>query len=163
MGAFQPLLIVSSGPFHAVAAGWVLRQTRRIPCSSRVLSFIATLASLAAGCTTHSRALRSPRETDTGSSSSVVTGQELARLVSPGSLMDALRQLRPSWFVPRGSSPLVSVDGSTPTELPFLQLIPVSTVHDVRLQRSSSGRAVILPNGDVIVGDMIVVSTRRGR
>jgi hypothetical protein len=129
----------------------------------RVPSLLA-IAGLAAGCATHSAETRRPSETASSSASVVVTGQGLARLVRQGSLMDALQQLRPSWLATRGTPPLVSVDGSTPTELSYLRLIPVSTVHEVRLQRASSsvGRSMIMPNGDVIVGDVIVVSTRRG-
>ena len=129
----------------------------------RILSLLA-IAGLAAGCATHSPATRRPSETASPSASVVVTAQELARLVRQGSLMDALQQLRPSWLATRGTPPLVSVDGSTPTELSYLQLIPVSTVHEVRLQRASSsvGRSMIMPNGDVVVRDLIDVSTRKG-
>jgi hypothetical protein len=77
--------------------------------------------------------------------------------------MDALQQLRPYWLAARGAPPLVSVDGSAPADLASLRLIPVSTVYEVRLQRASSGvgRSTIMPNGDVIVGDVIVVLTRK--
>lgn len=129
----------------------------------RVTSLLA-LTGLAAGCATQRPATRVPSEPGPSSASVVVTDQELARLLTQGSLMDALQQLRPFWLTSRGTPPLVSVDGSTPSELSLLRLIPVSTVREVRLERSSSsaGRATILPNGDVIVGDVIVVSTRRG-
>ena len=125
---------------------------------------VLALTSLAAGCATHRPTTRGSNDADGASPSAVLTGEELARFVKRGSLMDALQQRRPFWLATRGSPPLVSVDGSAPSELSTLRLIPVSTVREVRLQRSSSGvgRSTILPNGDVIVGDVIVVLTRRG-
>jgi hypothetical protein len=119
---------------------------------------------LAPGCAPHRPAARGSSEAGTTSPSDILTNQELARLVRQGSLMDALQQLRPFWLGTRGTPPLVSLDGSTPTELSYLRQIPVSTVHEVRLQRASSsvGRAVIRPDGDVAAVDVIVVSTRRG-
>ena len=133
--------------------------TRRV----RSMSMFA-VAALVAGCASHGPATRPPSETGPSAPSAVVSAKELARFVRQGSLMDALEQLRPYWLGARGAPPLVSVDGSAPTDLSSLRLIPVSTVHEVRLQRASSGggRSAILPNGDVVAGDMIVVSTRRG-
>ena len=131
---------------------------------ARSVRFILAVASLAAGCANRAPATRRPGETATSSASVVVTAQELARFVRQGSLMDALEQLRPYWLGARGAQPLVSVDGSAPTDPSSLRLIPVSTVHEVRLQRASSsvGRSAILPNGDVVARDVILVSTRRG-
>jgi hypothetical protein len=125
---------------------------------------ILALSGLAAGCAPHRPAALGSTEGSTTSPSDIVTSQELARLVRQGSLMDALQQLRPFWLGTRGTPPLVSLDGSTPTELSYLRQIPASTVLDVRLQRASSsvGRAVIRPDGHVAAVDVIVVSTRRG-
>lgn len=125
---------------------------------------LLALLSLAAGCAPHRPAARGSSEASGASPGTIVTSQELARLVRQGSLMDALQQLRPFWLVARGTPPLVSVDGSTPTEISYLRQISVSTVYEVRLQRSSTsvGRAAIRPNGDITVADLIVVSTRRG-
>jgi hypothetical protein len=94
----------------------------------------------------------------------VVTAQEMARFVRQGSLMDALKQLRPSMLNARGSVPLVSVDGSPPVEASLLHLIPASNVREVRLQRASSsvGHIIIAPNGDVVAGDVILVTTWEG-
>jgi hypothetical protein len=124
---------------------------------------VLALSGLAAGCAPHRPGTRTSSESG-ASTNALVTRQELARFVRQGALMDALQQLRPFWLGTRGTPPLVSVDGSTPTEMSYLRQIPVSTVDEVRLQRSSSsvGRAVILPNGDVAVADVIVVLTRRG-
>ena len=127
---------------------------------TRMLAF----AGLAVGCATQRPAARTPSETGPSAPSTIVTTQELARFVRQGSLMDALEQLRPLWLVARGSLPLVSVDGTAPADITSLRAIPVSTVHEVRLQRASSsvGSSRITPNGDVIVGDLILVSTRKG-
>jgi hypothetical protein len=63
-----------------------------------------------------------------------------------------------------GTTPRVSVDGSPPADLSLLRTIEASAVREVRLQRASSsvGHAAIAVNGDVIVGDVIVVMTRHG-
>ena len=97
--------------------------------------------------------------------SAVVTGQELAGIAQQGSLMDALQRLRPGWLQSRGATSTVVVDGGAATDLAYLRTIPVSTVREVRLERSTSsvGRAVVAPNGDVLAGgNLIVVTTRRG-
>jgi hypothetical protein len=76
--------------------------------------------------------------------------------------MEALEQLRPSMLLARGGRlPMLSVDGGPPTDLSILRTISTSVVREVRLQRASSsaGFSRILPNGDVIVGDVIVVIT----
>ena len=76
--------------------------------------------------------------------------------------MEALERLRPSMLLARGGRlPLVSVDGELSTDLSVLRTISVLLVREVRLQRASSsaGYSRILPNGDVIVGDVIVVTT----
>jgi hypothetical protein len=115
------------------------------------------------GCAT--RAVSSRDETERAWAGTVVTGQELEGIVRQGSLMEALQRLRPMWLVSRGRTPYVSVDGAPPTDLSFLATIPASTIREVRLERSSSGagRAAVAPNGGVIVGDMIIVTSRRGK
>lgn len=131
---------------------------------ARRVTLMIAFASLTAGCATQRPAARIPGETGPSSPSTIVTAQELARFVSQGSLLDALEQLRPYWLGARGAPPQVSVDGTAPADLSSLRLIPVSTVHEVRLERASSsvGRPAILPNGNVRSGDVIVVSTRKG-
>ena len=94
----------------------------------------------------------------------VVTAQELESIVRQGSLMEALQRLRPEWLVSRGGAPYVTVDGAPPTDLSFLSTIPASTIREVRLERASSsvGHAAVASSGRVVVGDMIVVTTRNG-
>ena len=122
------------------------------------------VAGLAAGCTGHAGTRRSSEATNNASSSTVVTAQELAGLARQGSLMDALERLRPNMLASRGTPPRVSVDGAPLAELSFLRSIPASTVREVRLQRASSsvGHAFIAPNGDVVLSDVIVVTTWPG-
>ena len=98
------------------------------------------------------------------SDATVVTAPELTRIARQGSLMDSLEWLRPEWLTSRAATPRVSVDGSPPTKLSLLRTIPASTVGEVRLGRSSSsvGHAAIAANGDLIVGNLIVVTSRRG-
>ncbi len=123
------------------------------------------VASLIAGCATRPVMNRSSSEvTDGVSASTVVTAQELGGIIRQGSLMDALQRLRPFMLVSRGTTPWVSVDGAPPAELSLLSAIPASEVREVRLLRSSSsvGHVITAPNGDVIVADLIVVTTRRG-
>ncbi len=123
------------------------------------------IVGLAAGCATGPARNRSSSEvTDGVSASTVVTAQELGGIIQHGTLMDALQRLRPFMLVSRGTTPWVSVDGSPPAELSLLRSIPASDVREVRLLRSSSsvGHVITAPNGDVIVADLIVVTTRHG-
>ena len=118
-----------------------------------------------AACVTGSGPARSSRDaTENAASMAVVTAHELARFGEHRTLMDALEQLRPSMLKSSGRPPRISVDGSPPTELSFLRTISASQVREVRLQRAlwSVGNAVIDSNGDVVAGDMIVVTTWRG-
>ena len=123
------------------------------------------VAGLATGCAT--RTVKTPTSNDatTGGTATVLTAHELSRLASQGSLMDALERLRPSMLVSRGTAPpWVSIDGSPLGELSLLRTIAASMVREVRLQRASSGagRPVIAPNGGVIIGDVIAVTTWEG-
>jgi hypothetical protein len=94
-------------------------------------------------------------------SSMVVYAEELGRILHPSSLMDALQRLRPAMLQSRGRSPMVSIDGSPPAELAVLGSISVSTVREVRLVRSAGavGHAGVTANGDIVVGDLILVTT----
>jgi hypothetical protein len=134
--------------------------------SGRVVTVLAVVGSTAC----HTRASLPVPTRSSVSPSSVVTWQAFGRIVRQGTLLEALERLRPSMLVARGGRlPLVSVDGAPPTDLSLLRTIPASVVSEVRLQRASSsvGHSRILPNGDTIVGDVIVVTTlggvRRGR
>jgi hypothetical protein len=125
--------------------------------------FMVGIAGSAAGCV--ARTASPLNATANLTPGTLVMAQELAGTPQQGSLMDALQRLRPGWLQSRGGAPMVSVDGAVATELSSLRLISVSIVRQVRFERSSSsvGRATIAPNGDVVVGDLIVVTTgRRG-
>jgi hypothetical protein len=115
------------------------------------------------GCASQSSELRRPREATTRAPSTVVTATEIGRVGLRGTVMDAVERIRPAWLLSRGSSPLVSIDGGAAADLSTLRMIPVSHVRELRLERSSSslGRAAITPNGDMVVGDVIVVITRQ--
>ena len=119
------------------------------------------LAGLLAGCATSTKAAR---DRTSRASFMVVTAQELSRASQQGTLMDALLRLRPGWLTSRGATPGLSVDGGPPTDAGLLRAIPVSEVREVRFERSTSSlrQSRLAPNGDVIVGNMIVVTTRRG-
>lgn len=125
-------------------------------------AIVLALAAQVAGCAAGS--VRSHDASTRVSAGTVVTAQELARIVRQGSLLEALEGLRPGWLRSRGAAPGVSVDGGTPAELALLDMIPASTVSEVRFERASSGagHVVVAPNGRVTVGDMILVTTRRG-
>jgi hypothetical protein len=128
---------------------------------TRRTSVLLVLAGLVTGCATGAL---SPREVSRRASlDEVVTAKELGGIGQQGSLMDALARVRPGWLNSRGATTGVSVDGSRPSELAYLRTIPASDVLEVRLERSSSsvGRVNIAPNGDVIVGNVIIVMTRR--
>ena len=97
------------------------------------------------------------------SASSLVTSEELARYASGANLFDALQRVRPTFLYPRGSRALVSIDGTAPSDLSVLSSIPVSTVAEVRFIRATSpaGQPTVLPNGDVVVRDVLLVVTRK--
>jgi hypothetical protein len=124
---------------------------------------VLAVAGLVAGCA--AQAVSSRDATSRFSEGTVVAAQELERIVRQSSLMDALERLRPEWLTPRGgATPAVSVDGAPPAELSILRTISASTVREVRFERSSSsvGHAIVAPNGNVIVGNLIVVTSRHG-
>lgn len=132
---------------------------------ARSATTLLAVAGLSAGCATH--ALRTPSAsmmTTGASASTVVTAQELAGIIRQGSLMEALQRLRPFMLASRGTTPWVSIDGAPPAELSLLRTIPASEVREVRMLRASSsvGHVITAPNGDVIVADLIVVSTWQG-
>jgi hypothetical protein len=119
-------------------------------------------AGMVAGCVTGAANARGGA--DRTWANTVVTTQELDGIPQRGSLLDALKRLRPDWLRSRGGTPYVSVDGAPPTELSLLETIPASTIREVRIERASSsvGHSAIGPMGRLIVGDIIVVTSRRG-
>ena len=84
----------------------------------------------------------------------VVTAAELKRAGEGRTLLAALQQARPGFLV---------IDGGPVTELGTLRLIPSGDVQEIRLIRATAGdsRSALLPNGDVIVGDVLLVLTRK--
>lgn len=161
-GFFQGLLRAVSPSGSTLA---VLHSSRKGPMRfENVAVFAILVAGLAAGCSARVTARTSTRESEGASGYTVVTATELARNGRHGSLMDALERLRPSMLISRGATPMVSVDGSPASDLSILRMIATSDVREVRLSRASSSvaRSAILPNGDVVVGDLIVVTTLRG-
>ena len=125
---------------------------------------LLTAAALGFGCASHGPTHQMGSRAAAGPGNTVVTAAELSRYSSRANLMEALERVRPSFLYPRGSAPLVSIDGSVPTDLAILSTIPTSTVAEVRLLRASSsvGKPTVLANGDVVVGDVILVLTRAG-
>jgi hypothetical protein len=86
------------------------------------------------------------------------------RVAQGQSLWTAIERTRPQFLQGRGSVPMVSIDGSAVVDLWVLRTIPVSHVHEVRMQRGAGNgaRSAVQPNGDLVVGDVIIVLTRRG-
>jgi len=126
-------------------------------------SMALAVASLFTSCTMG--ATQSPDPAVHFSSGTLLTAEEMTGAAQSGSLLDALQRLRPLWLNSRKAAAAgVSMDGAPPVDLAFLRDIPASTIREVRFERgtSSRSRARISPTGDVIVGDMIFVVTRRG-
>jgi hypothetical protein len=117
-----------------------------------------------AGCATggSARTDRVPRG-DQPRASTTITELELARFHGTLSLEEAIRQARPWYLSGRGRVPAVSVDDGPAMEISVLRFIPVSDVHEVRLQRASSslGKAMVTPTGDIVIGDVLYVTTKR--
>jgi hypothetical protein len=121
------------------------------------------VAALATGCAATSTRRAAPDADRSGRiSSDVITTSELNRLPQGLTVMAAIEQARPWFLHSRGSVPAVSVDGSPPRELSVLLLIPAADVTEVRLTRGAGSSAAIRADGAVVVGDVILVSTRRG-
>ena len=128
--------------------------------TGRTTALLMTLC-LTSACTPKST-LRRPA---VAYSATLVTAEELSR-VGPGqTLLDALRGIRPSWLVSRGSQPMVSVDGAPATDIGILRTLLVTHAHDLRLHRSTSGVGGVAVSTGGAVGDVIYVRTRgvRGR
>jgi hypothetical protein len=97
------------------------------------------------------------------SSSQAVSAAELSRDGQNDTVLAALRRVRPGFFMMRGSTSLaVSIDGGSPEDLSILETMRVSTIEDVRLERGATSVAPrITTSGAVIVGDVLLVRTRR--
>jgi hypothetical protein len=131
------------------------------------MSFAARWCSLlgifafALGCVARPSTGRSPAATSV-SGNSLVTAAELSRYAAGTNLLDALRRLRPNLLRSRGTSALVSIDGTAPTDQGVLSFIPVSTVAEVRLLRATNsvGKPAIV-GGKVVLGDVLLVVTHK--
>ena len=97
------------------------------------------------------------------SSRQAVSAAELSREGRNDTVLAALRRVRPGFFMMRGSTSLaVSIDGGSPEDLSILETMRVSTIEDVRLERGATSVAPrITTSGAVIVGDVLLVRTRR--
>ena len=99
------------------------------------------------------------------SSSQAVSAADLSRDGGNDTVLAALRRVRPEFFRMRGSrstSLAVSIDGGPLTDLSILETMRVSTIEDVRLERDALSVAPrITTSGDVVVGDVLLVRTRR--
>jgi hypothetical protein len=117
---------------------------------------------LALGCVARPSTGRSTAATSV-SGTSLITAAELSRYAAGTSLLDALQRLRPNLLRSRGTRALVSIDGTAPTDQGVLSFIPVSTVAEVRLLRATNsvGKPAILGNGEVVLGDVLLVVTHK--
>ena len=131
---------------------------RVVPQPVLILMILALSTSCASTSSRHSGA----SETSGAEPSTVITMAEMTRVASDQSVWTAIERARPWFLRGRGSVPTVSIDGSAAMELSVLRTIPVSHVHEVRLVRGvgSASRAAVLPNGYVVVGDVILVKIR---
>jgi hypothetical protein len=121
------------------------------------------IALISAACATNSpRSSASPDAAAGQSESDVLGGSDLRHFAQGQTIMTAVQQLRPSFLVGRGRTPVVSIDGSPATSLDVLRTILVADVRAVRLMRGAfgSGLPAILSDGRVAVGDVILVYTR---
>jgi hypothetical protein len=126
------------------------------------MTLALAVVSIVAGCATGAMSARGATERQWANT--VITTQELDGIPQRGSLMEALKRLRPEWLASRGGTPYVTVDGAPPTDLSFLDTILASTIREVHIERASSsvGHSAVGPNGKLVVGDIIVVTSRHG-
>ena len=118
---------------------------------------------LVTGCAHGAARARGSDTTGGVSAATVVTAAELQRVGQGRSVFAALEQVRPWLLTARGGVPVVSVDGSAPSDVSLLRSISVADVCEVQLRRTTSGagRSAVLANGEVRnSGDIIVVLTR---
>jgi hypothetical protein len=148
---------------------WGARQLSRGAPNARLRTYARRMAILfavigsASGCTT--TAVRPSNQTASRySARQTVSAADLSRDGQNDTVLAALRRVRPEFFNPRGLAPLaVSIDGGPPEDLSILESMRVSMIEDVSLEH---GALTIGPRltttGAVIVGDVLMVRTRRG-
>lgn len=121
------------------------------------------IAALAiAGCVKPRVASGGAEVPGTAAANAIVTARELSRF-EHSSLATALGALRPWLHSQRGAPLRVSVDGAPSEELRVLELIRVADVAEVRLIRgslSAEARATRASNGDLVTGDVLLVTRR---
>ncbi len=93
-----------------------------------------------------------------------VSAAELSGDGQNDTVLAALRRVRSDFFNPHGLAPLgVSIDGRPPEDISILEMIRVSEIEDVRLERNAVTVAPRLTTtGKFVVGDVLMVRTRRG-
>lgn len=132
--------------------------------AARLAILVAT--GVLAACTTGSwRPARNVSDGNRGAASNVLGPAELSRVTQGTTVLAALEHLRPWFLHARGSVPTASLDGSPPAELSMLRMISVSQVVEVRFLRATSnvGQRAVMPNGNIVSGDVILVLTRKLR
>jgi hypothetical protein len=100
---------------------------------------------------------------DGASGRDVVTASDLASAGDSRSVLAALQYVRPSFLGTDGRLPAVSLDESLVTDVSILSMLSVSAICEIRLQRATSGagHSIVLSNGAVSSGDVLLVRTRR--
>jgi hypothetical protein len=98
------------------------------------------------------------------SSREAVSAADLSREGRNDTVLAALRRVRPEFFTMRGSTPLaVSIDGGPPEDVSILETMRVSTIEGVSVERGASSVAPRITTwGAVVVGEVLLVRTRRG-
>ena len=91
----------------------------------------------------------------------MLTSAEMMRLEPDESLLRALRQLRPNFFSGRKAPPRVFIDGIPVADNTFLDAMVVSMILDVQMVRGSLAHSAVSADGSVVVGDVLLVRTRR--
>lgn len=123
----------------------------------------ALVVLVSVGCVNRSTIARTRAPGISVEHSTRVTADELSRYAGGQSLMEALQRVRPTLLAVRGGRPSVSVDGAPPTDQSILKSISASDVFEVRLVRPGSSESIpaVRANGEVVVGDLLLVLTRK--
>jgi hypothetical protein len=129
------------------------------------MAVVVASIGLSSACAQQAARLSSAGAVSGPSAHDRVTAAELAS-GGPGdsrSVLAALQRARPSFLGTRGRLPAVSIDESVVTDISILSTLTVSDICEIQLQRATSGagHAVILSDGAVSHGDVLVVRTRR--
>lgn len=137
------------------------------------LGATALILALQAACMSASQARveepapASRLETQTGSRSDVVDGDELQAVQDVGTAFDALRKLRPEFLTRRAAPmptdpddgyPVVYLDGQRLGGLNTLEGIPLASILEIRYLRAAAAAERLGRNHP---GGVIAVSTRR--